>query len=66
MLLPHITVYRRRWVRRIMICVHIPYELALAIAGVFRGARFWWCQPDEDLTHLGPPTAEMLEKNNAA
>jgi hypothetical protein len=54
MLLPHITTYRHRWVRRTMLFVHIPYELWLAIAGVFKGAAFWWRQP-EDCTHLGPP-----------
>lgn len=44
-LLPHISTYERRWVRRIMIIVNIPRELWLANKTVFVMAAHWWRQP---------------------
>jgi hypothetical protein len=43
--LPHMAVYKRRWVRRLMIPLTIPQEIVRAIYGVFWGAAFWWKQP---------------------
>jgi hypothetical protein len=48
-MLPHVSVYKRRWVRRIMIVVTTPQELVRALAytlsSVFAGAAHWWRQP---------------------
>jgi len=43
--LPHVSVYKRRWVRRLMILITIPQEVVRAIYGVFLGAALWWKQP---------------------
>jgi len=43
--LPHVSTYKRRWVRRIMIVVSFPKAIFQALRGVFRGASFWWNQP---------------------
>ena len=43
--LPHVSVYKRRWVRRIMIVVTTPWALAHAVHDTFVGAAYWWKQP---------------------
>jgi hypothetical protein len=40
--LPHITVYKRRGVRRVMIILTLPQEVARAIFGTFYAAKCWW------------------------
>jgi hypothetical protein len=40
--LPHIATYKWQWLRRVMITITIPQELARAVYGVFVGARIWW------------------------
>ena len=44
--LPHMAVYKWRWVRRLMIPLTIPQEIVRAIYGVFWGAAFWWKAPE--------------------
>ncbi|MHC2466981.1 hypothetical protein ACVIHD_005993 [Bradyrhizobium embrapense] len=43
--LPHVSIYRRRWVRRVMIVLTIPQEVARAVMGTLRAAAFWRKQP---------------------
>jgi hypothetical protein len=45
MQLPHMSTYKRRWVRRIMIPITIPQEIVRAIYHVFYGAAVWWKAP---------------------
>jgi hypothetical protein len=45
--LPHVGVYKRRWVRRIMIVVTTPQEIVRAVYGVLWGAVYWWRQPSQ-------------------
>lgn len=53
--LPHISVYKRRWVRRIMIFVTLLPEILMACGHatkcVISGAYTWW--------HL-PPVEELI------
>jgi hypothetical protein len=40
--LPHITTYKRRWVRRVMIIVTFPQEAVRAVYHTGRLASLWW------------------------
>lgn len=40
--LPHITAFKSRGVRRLMILITIPQELLRANVNVFRLAAYWW------------------------
>jgi hypothetical protein len=43
--LPHISAYKRRWVRRIMIVVTFPQGVVQVISGLLSDAAYWWRQP---------------------
>ena len=56
--LPHISTYKARWLRRVMIAITIPQEIVRAIYGVFCGAKLWWnwdgeVSPDQFWEHDG-------------
>jgi hypothetical protein len=40
--LPHLSTYKRRWVRRVMIVVTMPQEIARAIYHTFSAAKACW------------------------
>lgn len=40
--LPHISTYKRRWLRRVMIVLTLPQEVARAVYHTFALARVWW------------------------
>lgn len=40
--LPHIYTYKWRWLRRVMIVITTPQEVARAVYSVFLGAKLWW------------------------
>jgi hypothetical protein len=40
--LPHISTYKWRWLRRVMIVLTLPQEVARATYQTFRLAGVWW------------------------
>lgn len=40
--LPHISTYKWRWLRRVMIVVMMPQEVSRAIYHVICCAKVWW------------------------
>lgn len=44
--LPHVSYWKNRWVRRVMIVLTLPQELIRANYSVFAGAALWWKQPN--------------------
>ena len=45
--MPHISYWKRRWVRRIMIVIALPQEIVRAIYSVFWHAVYWWKWTDQ-------------------
>ena len=43
--LPHVSVYKRRWLRRVMIVLTTPQEIARAVYHTVLGAKYWWDHP---------------------
>ena len=40
--LPHVYTYKWKWLRRVMIVITFPQEVARAIYHVFVAAKSWW------------------------
>lgn len=43
--LPHVSTYKWRWLRRVMIVVTFPQEAARAIYQTYGFAKLWWNAP---------------------
>ena len=43
--LPHVSTYKHRWLRRVMIVLTTPQEIVRAVYHTFVGAKYWWVQP---------------------
>jgi len=53
--LPHVSIYKNRWLRRLMIIVMMPQEVARATYHLCGEAKVWWNW--DGVEPIGPPPA---------